>query len=133
MNHPTLSVDSDRVGLPFSAVVVGLDPTLSGATLFALPMFNEKMSGIFQEWFEYLDSPASAKELFSVEGEQWLSPKAKQQYRFDDWKKDSETLPYWKSWNSFFTREFKDRDAQRPIADPDSNTKIGRASCRERV
>lgn len=124
LKQPPRFINSDLVGLPFSAWVVGLDPTLSGATLFALPMFNEKMSEIFQEWFKYLDSPTSAEELFSVEGEQWLSPQAKQQYRFDDWKKDSETLPYWKSWNSFFTREFKDRNVQRPITDPDSNQTV---------
>lgn len=124
MKHPPRFVESELVGLPFSAWVVGIDPTLSGAALFALPMFNERMSDIFQAWFDYLGTPSSGKELFGVEGQQWLSDEAKQQYRFDDWKKDSESLPYWNSWNSFFTRQFKDRDAQRPIADPDSNRTV---------
>ena len=124
LKHPPRFVDSELVGLPFSAWVVGIDPTLSGAALFALPMFNEAMSGIFQDWFKYLGTAPSGQELFGTEGEQWLSPTAKKQYQFDDWQKDSETLPYWNSWNSFFTRQFKDRDAQRPIADPDSNRTV---------
>ncbi|XP_017774670.1 PREDICTED: phosphatidylserine decarboxylase proenzyme 2-like, partial [Nicrophorus vespilloides] len=68
--------------------------------------------------------PESGTELFGKEGEQWLSDKAKAQYQFDDWAKDSETLPYWKSWNSFFTRQFKDRATQRPIAGPESNQTV---------
>lgn len=128
MKHPPSFVDSELVGLPFSAWVVGIDPTLSGTALFSLPMFNERMSDIFQAWFEYLGSADSGDELFSVEGKQWLSPEAKKQYQFDDWKKDSETLPYWTSWNSFFTRQFKDRDAERPIADPDSNATVNAAN-----
>lgn len=124
LKHPPRFVDSELVGLPFSAWVVGIDPTLSGTALFSLPMFNERMSEIFQEWFIFLGSNRSGEELFGTEGEQWLSTEAKQMYRFDDWQKDSETLPYWSSWNSFFTRQFKDRDTQRPIAEPDSNRTV---------
>ena len=113
-------VNNDLVGVPFSAIVVGIDPTLSGMTLFSLPMFNEKMSAILQEWSKFLGTGES-NVGFRTEGEQWLSPAAKQQYDFPIWKKDSEQLPYWSSWNSFFTREFADPEAARPIADPDSN------------
>lgn len=116
-------VNNDLVGLPFSAFVVGIDPTLSGVTLFRLPMFNEKMGAILQEWNKFLDTPAS-NVGFRVEGEQWLSEAAKKQYDFPVWQKDSETLPYWKSWNSFFTRNFKDPAQSRPIADPDSNQTV---------
>lgn len=116
-------INDDLVGLPFSAFVVGIDPTLSGTVLFRLPMFNEKMSAILQEWNAFLDTPASDVG-FRVDGEQWLSDKAKEQYDFPIWKKDSETLPYWKSWNSFFTREFLDPAHVRPIADPDSNRTV---------
>lgn len=117
-------VDNELVGLPYSAWVVGLDPTLSGVALFSLPMFNEVMKEILHEWFLFLDHPESGIELFGKEGEQWLSDKAKAQYQFDDWAKNSETLPYWKSWNSFFTRQFKDKVKQRPIADPESNQTV---------
>ncbi|QKX04630.1 phosphatidylserine decarboxylase [Aquimarina sp. TRL1] len=113
-------IDYDLVGLPFSAYVVGIDPTLSGSTLFRLPMFNQYMVNILNEWNTFLDSPAS-NVGFRHENEQWLSTTAKEQYDFPIWKKDSETLPYWKSWNSFFTREFKDRNKERPISDPMSN------------
>lgn len=116
-------IDNDLVGLPFSGFVVGIDPTLGGSTLFGLPQFNEKMGAILTVWNQFLETGASSVG-FSVDGEQWLSDKAKKQYHFDDWKKDSETLPYWKSWNSFFTRQFKDPATKRPVADPDSNKTV---------
>lgn len=114
---------SDLVGLPFSAWVVGIDPTLAGSTLFGLPDFNERMAAILNEWHIFLGTLASASG-FMVDGEGWLSDAAKTQYKFDDWKKDQEILPYWTSWNSFFTREFKDPCKQRPVADPHSNRTV---------
>jgi phosphatidylserine decarboxylase len=116
-------INDDLVGLPFSAFVVGIDPTLSGSTLFRLPMFNEKMAAILEVWNKFLETPAS-NVGFRVDGKQWLSPTAKKHYDFPVWKKDSEKLPYWKSWNSFFTRQFKTPAKARPIADPDSNQTV---------
>lgn len=113
-------INNDLVGLPFSAIVVAIDATLGGSTLFRLPMFNEKMKSVLQEWASFLETPASASG-FDVNGKQWLSPAAKKQYDFPIWKKDSNTLPYWKSWDSFFTRQFSDPAKQRPIAGPDTN------------
>lgn len=113
-------INNELVGLPFSALVVGIDPTLSGSVLFRLPMFNEKMSAILNEWNLFLATEAS-NVGFRVDGEQWLSPAAKKQYDFPIWEKDSEILPYWKSWNSFFTRQFKNPSKSRPIADKNSN------------
>jgi len=113
-------INDDLVGLPFSAIVVGIDATLGGSTLFRLPMFNDKMKAILNDWSLYLRSPESSSG-FAVEGQQWLSPAAKAQYDFPIWKKDSPTLPYWKSWDSFFTREFLEPNTQRPIAGPDTN------------
>lgn len=118
-----LFVNDDLVGLPFSAFVVGIDPTLGGTVLFRLPMFNKKMQAILNEWNKFLATPPSAIG-FTVEGKQWLSPAAKAQYQFPLWKKDSEKLPYWKSWNSFFTRNFKDPAKARPVADPGSNKTV---------
>jgi len=113
-------INNDLVGLPFSAFVVGIDATLGGSTLFRLPMFNEKMKAILEEWAIYLQSSKS-NWIFSIEGEQWLSDTAKKQYDYPLWAKDSETLPYWKSWDSFFTRNFKDPKTSRPISGPDTN------------
>lgn len=123
LKHAPSFINDDLVGLPFSAFVVGIDPTLSGTVLFRLPMFNDKMSDILKEWNTFLATEAS-NVGFRVEGKQWLSPAAKKQYDFPIWKKDSETLPYWKSWNSFFTREFQNRATERPIADPTSNKTV---------
>ncbi|ELS02409.1 phosphatidylserine decarboxylase [Xenococcus sp. PCC 7305] len=120
LNQAPQFVENELVGLPFSAVVVGIDPTQSGMTLFRLPMFNEKMGDILNVWSSFLCSEAS-NTVFSVEGEQWLSPQAKQQYQFEVWQKDNENLPYWNSWNSFFTRQFKDQEASRPVAQPNNN------------
>ncbi|MEM5584988.1 phophatidylserine decarboxylase associated domain-containing protein [Roseibium sp. AS2] len=116
-------IDDDLVGLPFSGFTVGIDPTLPGSQLLGLPQFNERMGAVLNKWHAFLGTKASAGG-FAVEGEQWLSPKAKKSYDFDLWEKDNSTLPYWNSWNSFFTRQFKDRDAVRPIADPGSNQTV---------
>ncbi|MDV7340050.1 phophatidylserine decarboxylase associated domain-containing protein [Terasakiella sp. A23] len=113
-------INDDLVGLPFSAYTVGIDPTLAGSQLLGLPQFNEKMKPVLDKWHTFLGTRASAGG-FAVEGEQWLSEKAKKSYKFDLWKKDNETLPYWNSWNSFFTREFKEPEKERPIAAPDTN------------
>lgn len=116
-------IDDQLVGLPFSGMTVGIDPTLAGSQVFGLPEFNAKMGAVLTQWHKFLETPESGKG-FSVEGEQWLSPTAKQMYHFDDWAKDNPTLPYWNSWNSFFTRQFKDKATQRPIADPASNQTV---------
>jgi phosphatidylserine decarboxylase len=113
-------VHDDLVGLPFSAFTVGIDPTLAGSTLLGLPQFNARMGAVLDAWNTYLGSFDSAGG-FMVEGEQWLSPDAKKMYDFDLWQKDQENLPYWTSWNSFFTRNFADPATARPVADPDSN------------
>lgn len=113
-------INDDLVGLPFSGFTVGIDPTLAGSQLLGLPEFNQKMGAVLNKWHEYLGTEDSAKG-FSVEGKQWLSRKAKESYQFNLWKKDSETLPYWTSWNSFFTRQFKNPSQVRPIAEPDNN------------
>lgn len=112
--------DDELVGLPFSQLVVGIDPTQSGMTLFRLPMFNQAMGAILNAWHEFLGSSKS-NWVFAKEGQQWLSAKAKQQYQFEVWQTDNPDPPYWNSWNSFFTREFKDQAHSRPIAEPDSN------------
>ncbi len=113
-------INDELVGLPFSAIVVGIDPTLSGSALFRLPMFNEKMSTVLTAWNQFLNTEAS-NTGFRVDGEGWLSPAAKKMYDFDIWEKDSTTLPYWSSWNSFFTRKFKDPSESRPITAPSSD------------
>jgi phosphatidylserine decarboxylase len=123
LTHAPSFINNELVGLPFSALVVAIDPTLSGSVLFRLPMFNEKMGAILNEWNKFLASKAS-NHGFSIEGKQWLSDAAKIHYDFPIWKKDSETLPYWDSWNSFFTRKFKDPSVARPIADPSSNQTV---------
>lgn len=120
-------INDELVGLPFSAFVVGIDPTLSGSELFGLPMFNEKMSVILQEWNTFLGTEAS-NVGFRVDGKQWLSEAAKKQYDFPIWKKDSETLPYWESWNSFFTRDFKDAAISRPVDSPTDNSVVNSAN-----
>lgn len=108
-------IDDQLVGLPFSGMTVSIDPTLAGSQLLGLPQFNEKMGAVLAEWHQYLTTFDSAGG-FMQEGEQWLSDKAKAQYQFDDWKKDQEELPYWTSWDNFFTRDFKDPGKQRPVA-----------------
>lgn len=112
--------DGHLLGLPFSALISGLDATISGSRLLDLPGFNEQMGALLAKWFQYLESFESA-DGFSEEGVQWLTNEAKIRYRFDLWIMDNETAPYWNSWNSFFARQFKNPTVERPIAGPLSN------------
>ena len=118
-------LDGDLVGLPFSAITVGIDPTLSGRTVFRLPEFNKHMSKILNEWNAFLGSTESMQ---GFEKAGWLSPEAKKSYQFDLWATDFDQPPYWNTWNSFFTRQFKDPKKSRPIADPQSNQTVISAS-----
>ena len=43
--------EGQLVGLPISALVSGIDATLSGSKLFSLPLFNDRMRDILEEWF----------------------------------------------------------------------------------
>lgn len=114
-------IDYDLVGLPFSAYVVGIDPTLSGRTLFGLPQFNQAMKKILNYWATSFLEKSDSNVGFRIDGEGWLSSTAKQQYQFGMWKKDNETLPYWNSWDSFFTRTFQNPEMARPVAEKTSN------------
>lgn len=127
MDEPPQFADGDLVGLPFSAVTVGIDPTQSGATLFRMPAFNQHLAAILNEWHKFLRTESS-NTGFRVEGEDWLSPKAKAQYKFPLWKKDFPEPPYWSSWNSFFTRLYENPEESRPIDGPDTNRVVVSAS-----
>lgn len=123
---PQFIKGDDLVGLPFSAVTVGIDPTLEGSAVFRLPDFNKHMSAILNKWHKFLASPESMiifepMEINVFKKAGWLTPAAKKSYQFPLWQQDYPESPYWDSWNSFFTRQFKKRDKSRPIADPDSN------------
>ena len=127
LNSAPVFIDDALVGLPFSGWVVGMDSTLTGSALFRLPQFNDVMGEILNVWNQFLDSWES-NVGFRVEGQAWLSPKAKDSYQFPIWKKDNETLPYWNSWNSFFTRLFEDPGKSRPIGSPNSNKVVNSAN-----
>lgn len=45
-----------------------------------------------------------------------MKEEAKEKWKPDLWAKDQEIMPYYKTWNSFFTRHFNDRDKDRPIS-----------------
>lgn len=116
---PKYYEDYELVGLPFTALLNGLTATLSGVKLFGLPIFNQKIGEVLEAWNMYLnDENDDSNSGFAQEGEQWLSSQAKQKYDFKLWKTDYEKTPYWKTWNSFFTRSFKNKDLLRPIDGP---------------
>lgn len=121
LSMPPQFINNDLVALPFSALIVGIDATLSGSVLLRLPEINILLKAILKEWSKFLESPASA-EVFMIDGKQWLSETAKEQYEFYAWQQDNPgKFPVWNSWDSFFTRNFLDKSNQRPIADPKSN------------
>lgn len=119
-------VDDDLVGLPFSAMTVAIDPTLAGSQLLGLPEFNAVMKPVLDRWHNTFLKKSASDTVFTQDGKDWLSDAAKKSYKFDDWEVDnhgtpSPSNPVWTSWNSFFTRNFKDPASQRPVAEPDTN------------
>jgi phosphatidylserine decarboxylase len=123
LTQPPGFIGEDLIGLPFSALVTGIDLARFGVTAFQVLLLNLLMSSILQDWNAFLDSRASTTG-FRIEGEEWLSPAVKARYAFPLWKKQLDHRPYWHSWNAFFTRTFDDPETARPVADPASNATV---------
>ncbi|KAF7585773.1 hypothetical protein BBP40_010146 [Aspergillus hancockii] len=108
----------------------------SGMAVFLNPDVNSMLKKVLNTWAEFLQSLESALALNSQTG--WLSPTALQQladaaniggtlYTFDELFICDPTTQYYgfQSWDSFFTRRF--RDDIRPVASPDDDSVIANA------
>ena len=122
---PEFDSETELVGVPLAALFTGLDATLSGQALFLLPSWNQQLTNILGYWNEYLnDESKDSNKGFTVRGKQWLSPKATENWTPDLYVKDNKTLPWYNTWNSFFTRDFADKDINRPIGGSKTSNRI---------
>jgi len=91
------------IGVPMAALFADVATNYTGMSLFLLDSpFNDYLTLILNEWMKYLDTSKS----FPINNS-WLSEDAKKQYNFSLYETDFSHEPYWKSWNSFFTRNYK--------------------------
>ncbi|KAJ5730923.1 uncharacterized protein N7483_005431 [Penicillium malachiteum] len=128
------------VGLPINAVLDWPMGTPSGYAAFLDPEINAMLKKILNAWGDFLSSPASAYVLNNTD-HGWLGqagyrdltaaakvgPTAAGALEFHEMFQCDPSAPNYgfKSWNDFFTREF--RDGMRPVAEPDNNKVIANA------
>ena len=112
------------IGLPIEVILVRSEWTVGGYAAFLNEKVNAHFKRILNAWSMYLKSEESRYAL-TTSKTGWLGadamskmPQFKELYQCDP------TKPYWgfKSWDDFFTREF--RNGVRPIASPDNDSVI---------
>lgn len=138
LNHllttaPSWNDTSERVGLvglPINALLDWPMGTKSGFAVFLDPKVNAILKKVLNVWAEYLASPASAEVLdddykgwFSQTGTKELAKTAnvgETSYSFEEMFVCTPSARHYgyKSWDDFFTRQFK--DGIRPVAAPDN-------------
>lgn len=109
--------------LPFLEALIPFMTNSFGWAFFTQQRVQPYLSDILKAYRVYLESPASLACLSDSDGN-WLSEQAKRRLSLDDYVYDS-SKPHggFKSWNEFFTRQFKNIDASRPL-EPDPTGKV---------
>ncbi|WP_103070431.1 phosphatidylserine decarboxylase family protein [Aquimarina sediminis] len=108
---------------PLSSLFTEMMATEAGESAFRNEAFNDTITGVLQEWCDYLDSEKSTYVL--NEGENgWLSPLGQKYTDLDNFVVPNRNAPHFgfTSYNSFFHREIKPE--LRPISAPDDKKVI---------
>jgi len=114
-----------QVGLPINAILDWSMGTRSGFAAFLNKKVNKHLKAILNEWARFLRSPDSRYVLNEDPTKGWLGKDAlEEMLNFEQEYKCDPSQPYWgfKSWDDFFTREY--RDGVRPIESPDDDSVI---------
>ncbi|AFH63327.1 phophatidylserine decarboxylase associated domain-containing protein [Paenibacillus caseinilyticus] len=114
------------IGFPINAILDWCMGTPAGYAFFLNDQVNSCFKAILNRWCEFLDSDASLYVL-NTGKHGWMCDSAEKQLQIEEfiYNPDDEHWGF-KSWNNFFTREFK--DGMRPIAEPD-NPKVILNAC----
>jgi len=117
---------SAQVGTPINAVLDWPMGTKAGFAAFLKDGVNQQFKKMLNHWGQFLLTPASCSSLTEEDGG-WFSETAMNSSHMVDFKENfivDTTKPFWgfKSWDNFFTREF--RPGRRPVASPDDNSVI---------
>ena len=122
MTHAPDFDETGLVGFPFNAILDWSMATKSGWAGFLNDKVNAHLKAILNEWAIFLQSKESTKVLSDDPISGWFGANAKKAMPsfVDDFKCNPE-LPHhgFKSWDDFFTREF--RDGVRPVASPEDD------------
>ncbi|KAK5132239.1 hypothetical protein LTR08_009299 [Meristemomyces frigidus] len=134
------AANAGMVGVPMCAIFDYPMGTASGYAAFLDPEVNVHLKKILNEWGKFLCTPQSA-EVLGDSNQGWFGPVGKKdimevanapyktQHGFEDFFVcDPKAKHYgYKSWDHFFTRQFK--EDVRPVASPDDDNVI--ANCCE--
>jgi phosphatidylserine decarboxylase len=124
----TKSIEFDTtcfVGLPICAIFGWPMATSAGSAVFLNDKVNRQLKKILTEWAIFLNSEDSRYVLNNNAHKGWFGKDAQiAMPGFEEDYKCNAELPYYgfKSWDDFFTREF--RDGKRPVASPDDDSVI---------
>lgn len=116
------------VGFPINAIFDWSMGTAGGYAFFLNDKVNKQLKKILNEWGKFLTSEDSCSVLNKDPETGWFGKEAQEAMpNFNTEFKCQPELPYhgFKSWDDFFTREF--REGQRPVASPDDNSIITNA------
>ena len=117
--------ESALVGCPINALLVWAMATPSGCATFLNDTVNFHLKQILDHWAQFLESPESCCILTEDPERGWFGERAMRKMPgFAEQFKCDPTMPHYgfKSWDHFFTREF--RFWVRPIAAPDDDRVI---------
>lgn len=112
------------VGFPINAILDWPMGTQGGFAAFLNDKVNAQLKKILNEWAKFLSSEKSCYVL-NTEHNGWFGSDAKKAMPgFEKEFKCDPNQPYYgfKSWDDFFTREFK--EGRRPVASPDDDAVI---------
>jgi phosphatidylserine decarboxylase len=113
------------VGLPITAIFGWSMVTTAGFAAFLNDKVNRQLKKILNEWAKFLNSEDSRYVLNTDPHKGWFGKDAQNAMpNFNENYKCNPELPYhgFKSWDDFFTREFK--EGKRPVANPDDDSVI---------
>ncbi|KEP48785.1 phosphatidylserine decarboxylase [Rhizoctonia solani 123E] len=111
------------ISVPINAILDWPMGTEAGLSTFLLPEVNQHFKAMFDDWAKFLQSPASLTYLTSEENG-WFGPAALEKMpSFVELYDCDSSAPHYgfKSWDAFFTRQF--REGIRPVKFPDPEYK----------
>ncbi|CAE6499508.1 unnamed protein product [Rhizoctonia solani] len=127
ITHAIPYEDKDLVGFPINGILDLPMGTDAGLYNLLIPELNVHFKNMFDEWSKFLSSPESRTYL-TTDANGWFGPAASTDMpNFAETYVCDPTAEYYgfKSWDDFFTREF--RDGVRPIEFPDDDRIINSA------
>jgi phosphatidylserine decarboxylase len=133
LTTPPKYEDNDLVAFPFNAILDWPMGTASGYSMFQDKDVNARLGAILNAYGEFLKDEKQNSNAVLIPHEGYLAdPKGMMFY--DLYKCPDKSAKHYgfKSFDAWFTREFKDVEKVRPVAEPNDNSVIS-AACESTV